>query len=53
MAIEHDALKEALRCDECVIVDVREPNEYSSEHIPGINVTAVLAPPSRLWFEGR
>ena len=33
--IEHDALKEALRGNECVIVDVREPNEYSSGHIPG------------------
>ena len=33
--IEHDALKEALRGNECVIVDVREPNEYSSVHIPG------------------
>jgi rhodanese-related sulfurtransferase len=33
--MEHDALKEALRGNECVIVDVREPNAYSSGHIPG------------------
>ncbi|MGO9675095.1 MAG: rhodanese-like domain-containing protein [Methylocella sp.] len=33
--IEHDALKEALRDGACVVVDVREPHEYSSGHIPG------------------
>ena len=34
-AIEHDALKEALQNGDCVVVDVREPHEYSSGHIPG------------------
>lgn len=33
--IEHDALKEALQNGDCAVIDVREPNEYSSGHIPG------------------
>jgi rhodanese-related sulfurtransferase len=46
-AIEHDALKEALRKGDCVVVDVREPDEYSSGHIPG----AVNHPLSRFDAE--
>ncbi|VFU16764.1 putative sulfurtransferase (Rhodanese) [Methylocella tundrae] len=33
--IEHEALKEALKGGACVLVDVREPHEYSAGHIPG------------------
>jgi rhodanese-related sulfurtransferase len=33
--IDHDALREALRTGDCVVVDVREPHEYSGGHIPG------------------
>lgn len=34
-AIEHDELVRAHREKSCVIVDVREPHEFHSGHIPG------------------
>ena len=42
-AIEHDELVRAHRERTCVIVDVREPHEFHSGHIPG----AVNQPLSR------
>ncbi len=42
-AIGREALAEALRSGACVVVDVREPHEYSAGHIPG----AVNQPLSR------
>ena len=34
-AIEHDELVKALSEKTCVLVDVREPHEFQSGHIPG------------------
>jgi rhodanese-related sulfurtransferase len=34
-AIEHDELVQALSEKTCVLVDVREPHEFRSGHIPG------------------
>ena len=34
-AIEHDELVQALGNRSCVLVDVREPHEFRSGHIPG------------------
>jgi rhodanese-related sulfurtransferase len=34
-AIEHDELVQAHRERSCIIVDVREPHEFRSGHIPG------------------
>ncbi len=34
-AIEHDELVKALSEKACVLVDVREPHEFRSGHIPG------------------
>jgi rhodanese-related sulfurtransferase len=33
--IEHDELAEALQSRSCVLVDVREPHEFSAGHVPG------------------
>ena len=34
-AIEHDDLVKASQARECHIIDVREPHEYATGHIPG------------------
>ena len=34
-AIEHDELVQALSEKKCILVDVREPHEFRSGHIPG------------------
>jgi rhodanese-related sulfurtransferase len=34
-AIEHDELMQAHRDGHCTVVDVREPHEFRSGHIPG------------------
>jgi rhodanese-related sulfurtransferase len=34
-AIEHDELMRAHRDERCIVVDVREPHEFRSGHIPG------------------
>ena len=33
--IGHDELVEALQSGSCVLVDVREPHEFSAGHVPG------------------
>jgi len=33
--IAHDELAEALKSKSCVLVDVREPHEFSVGHVPG------------------
>ena len=33
--IAHDELAEALKSKSCVLVDVREPHEFSAGHVPG------------------
>jgi rhodanese-related sulfurtransferase len=33
--IAHDELSEALKQKSCVLVDVREPNEFASQRVPG------------------
>ena len=33
--ITHEDLELAIRKNECVVVDVREPQEFSNGHIPG------------------
>ena len=33
--IGHDELAEALKSGSCVLVDVREPHEFSAGHVPG------------------
>ena len=33
--IAHDDLAEALKSRSCVLVDVREPHEFSAGHVPG------------------
>ena len=34
-AIAHDELAQALKTKSCVLVDVREPHEFSGGHVPG------------------
>lgn len=34
-AIDHDDFEQAVKADACVVVDVREPHEFASAHIPG------------------
>ena len=34
-ALEHEDMQRAVESGECHIVDVREPQEYASGHIPG------------------
>lgn len=48
-AIEHDELVQAHRDKACMIVDVREPHEFRSGHIPGaVNHPLSQFDPARL-----
>jgi rhodanese-related sulfurtransferase len=51
-AVEHDELVQALSKKNCVVIDVREPHEFASGHIPGAqNHPLSSFDPSRLTQE--
>ncbi len=51
-AIDHEEFEQAVKAGECVVVDVREPHEFASAHIPrSLNMPMSSFDPQRLPSE--
>jgi rhodanese-related sulfurtransferase len=49
LAIDHEEFEQAFKTGDCVVVDVREPHEFASAHIPEpLNLPLSIFDPTQL-----